>query len=119
MKIPKTSRFMGRRYKVEFVEKVSDGDRYGETDNVAKVIRIEESADHDQLRETLLHEVIHQVAYMTELALSDEDEERVATLLGRALLGHMRDNHSLWLWLMKKETPCTLPHSPQTNFENP
>lgn len=100
---PKTSRFMGRRYRVEVVEKVGEGDRYGETDHIAKVIRLEAASDHDQLRETLLHEIIHQVAYMMEMNLPDDSEEQVATVLGRALLGHMRDNHALWTWMLKRE----------------
>lgn len=99
----KSSRFMGRRYKVEFVEQVGEGDRYGQTDHVDKVIQIEASADHDQIREILLHEVIHQLAYMTELDLEEKAEERVATLLARALIGHMRDNVSMWRWIMRRE----------------
>lgn len=100
---PKTSRFMGRRYRVEVVEKVGDGDRYGETDHLSKVIRLESASDHDQIRETLLHEIIHQVAYMMEMNLPEDSEEQVATVLGRALLGHMRDNHALWTWMLKRE----------------
>lgn len=98
---------MGQRYKVEFVEKIGEGDRYGETDHIAKRIQVESVADHDKQRETLLHEIMHQLCHMTEIALEDEVEERVATLLGRAIYGHMNDNRALWKWMQQPERkPC-------------
>ena len=100
---PKTSRFMGQRYRVEFVATIGEGDRYGETDHVAKRIQIETGSDHDTQRETLLHEILHQLCHMTEITLPEDAEERVATLLGRALYGHMKDNKQLWKWMQQPE----------------
>ncbi len=101
--IPKTSRFMGQRYRIEFVETVAEGTQYGETDHTKKLIQVESATDHDQQREVLLHEILHQLMHMTEIALTPEVEERVATLLGRAIYGHINDNRALWKWMQQPE----------------
>jgi len=93
---------MGTAYAVSFPPLVAGGDRYGETDNVKRIISVEEPLAHDLKRETLIHEVLHQLIYMTGLPLPAKTEEAVATVLGRSLLGHMRDNPALWRWVLQR-----------------
>jgi hypothetical protein len=93
---------MGTAYKITYPPTVAEGERYGETDHIKRLINIEAGLDHDMKREVVIHEMLHQVLYMAGVELPEDTEETVATILGRSLLGHIRDNTTLWRWLLQK-----------------
>jgi hypothetical protein len=102
MKRPARSRFMGIDYSLSFLPQVGEGEKWGETDHSLMNISVEDGLSHDKEREIVLHEILHQLMGLGHLELSPEDEERVATFMGTALIGHMRDNITLWRYLIKK-----------------
>ncbi len=109
MNPPKRSRFMGTSYSIAYppvvigpvTEAEPDGERrWGQTDHEARSIEVEQGLAHDHKCEIVLHETIHQLWHMLGIESTDEEiEERVATVLSRALIGHMRDNKLFWAYL--------------------
>ena len=111
MNPPKRSRFMGTDYRITYPAEVRgdptdecpEGDsRYGQTIHATRIIEVEQGLAHDHKCEIILHETIHQLCLMLEIGLADEDEQKVATVLSRALIGHMRDNPTYWSYLRSR-----------------
>lgn len=105
---PSKSRFMGWVYEIEFlppgqVKTDDDHDAWGTTDHNECRIRVEDNLHPDRERATVLHETIHQVLNLVGAQLPEEIEERVCTILGEALIGHMRDNPKFWQYLFKRQ----------------
>lgn len=103
---PKRSRFMGISYTIDFPAAVGGGDRWGETDHEQQRIQVQDALTHDKEREVVLHEALHQMMGLGNIGLSPRDEEKVATFFGAALVGHMRDNPTLWRYLIQKPPKC-------------
>lgn len=79
-------------FKVEYVEKVSDNDDYGETDGHERKIRIKAALKGLTLHRTIAHEALHaalHVSGQTEL-MSDRQEEALVVALEN-LLAHCFD----------------------------
>ena len=97
---------MGRDYELSFAPTGSilmDGHQlWGETDHSAQTIRVEEGLPHDKERAIVLHETLHQILALADAGFPDKIEEKVCTLLGEALIGHMRDNPGYWRYLLQK-----------------
>lgn len=107
MNRPARSRFMGITYSLSYPPLVGEaGEKWGETDHELQTIAVQDSLPHDKQREIVLHEILHQMAGLGNLGLGPEDEEKVATFFGAALVGHMRDNPTLWRYLLKKPPVC-------------
>ena len=103
---PKRSRFAGHIYSVAFCPVstllVDGNEAWGETDHAAREIRIEDGLHPDKERTIVMHEILHQVLELSNVALDEDVEEKVCTALGDALIGHMRDNVGLWRYLLQK-----------------
>lgn len=95
---------MGYDYSITFdpVVRVEGEECYGATNHDDQRISILEGMPHDRERDTVLHECIHQILSNANAGLDPEVEEKVCTLLGTALVGHMRDNVTLWRYLLQK-----------------
>lgn len=105
---PKRSRFMGHDYEVSFQPagtiNVDGQEAYGSTDHSSRRIAVEDNLPHDKEREVVLHETIHQILSTANANLKEDVEEHVCTLLGAALIGHIRDNPAYWRYILKKPT---------------
>jgi hypothetical protein len=99
---PDVSKFMGIPYSISFPPKVRGGVNWGETDHSAQTIEVEDGLAHNKECEVIVHEVLHQMASLGNLGLTTDDEEKVCTFFGAALLGHIRDNPKMWRYLLQK-----------------
>ena len=98
---------MGINYQIRYSPSVASGSQWGETDHSLQTIEVDETLAHDKEREIVMHEILHQMAGLGNLGLTDEDEEKVCTFFGAALIGHLRDNPTLWRYLLKKPPKCS------------
>lgn len=65
-------------------------------------IRIEDGLAPQLECETLVHETLHQILGTVEAKIPDDLHEYLCALLGRAIIGHIRDNPSYWRWLLQQ-----------------
>jgi hypothetical protein len=103
---PKRSRFAGRTYVVTYEPQgsivIDDKPSWGGADHEAQAICVEDGLHHDKERTILMHEVLHQIIELSNTELPEEVEEKICTVLGDALVGHMRDNVMLWRYLLQR-----------------
>lgn len=104
--------FRGQRYRVAFVEPgtlryrppgaAEAFDCAGLMDPTHKALRIDGGLDPAEERQTIIHEVLHQVLApeVERLGLDAEQEEAVVTYLGSALGAHVGANAGLWAYLI-------------------
>lgn len=87
------------RYKVVMVPDgvLVDGGAAGQCSRSVLVIAVDQGQKRSLIAETLLHELTHALLAATDL--SDEEEERVARVLGPGLLMLLRDNPDLVAYL--------------------
>ena len=74
---------------------------YGMFDEETDSIYIEDGMPHNRERDTLIHEVLHQLFSMSGIEFKGEMEETVTAYLGGAILSHMRDNGKFWRYVME------------------
>ena len=74
--------------------------RFGETCSITKIIRIDVIHGPPQTAETLLHEIMHAIYSIWTIG-KDDDEERIVTLSTGGLATVMRDNASVFGWIME------------------
>jgi len=87
--------------RIKELEKESDSDLYGITTHGHLEIVLHPDVADTVLRETLLHEVLHAVLYVTGTSdrLSDKAEEHLIRSLSPALFALLRDNPDLVQYL--------------------
>jgi len=102
---PKRSKFLGLDYKIEYVpDLVVDGDELnGLCKHVEETILIAENLSHHTERETILHEILHQIIGKGGFPLPAKWEEGLVTFLAGALIAHLKDNRALWRFLLEKD----------------
>lgn len=98
MKLPKSLMVMGIPFKIDIVEDLDD---FGECVGADRTIKIKKGQKPDQLKFTLMHEIIHAVFYVTghsarmrscEAENYDEEEALVLALEnGLSQLYELRD----------------------------
>lgn len=72
--------------------------RFGESNPISRVIRVDTSYSPQQTAETLLHEIIHCVYTMWDL--DDEDkEEKIVSQIGTGLTTVWHDNPEVFAWI--------------------
>lgn len=79
---------MGIPFKITYPVKVDKKDKHvGESDGVARTIKIKKSLTDDVKSSTILHEIIHSVLYVTGQAerLTEEQEEALVLALEHGL----------------------------------
>lgn len=72
---------------------------YGETNLPAQEIIVHPTQGPSQLRDTVLHEVLHACAAVAGGPIPQEDEERFVRPVATVLLGVLRDNPKLVAFL--------------------
>lgn len=85
----------GQKIRVEFIVPNWNGttDKMGTSCMKDGVVQINRLMPHDQQMQTLMHEIIHQIADMN--ALSGCDNETTVACLANALMGFLRDNPAI------------------------
>lgn len=73
--------------------------RYGETDRVRRIIRIDTTHSPQQSAETTLHEIIHCVWQMWNLPGDKDKEEKIVTAIASGLATLWRDNPDVFEWI--------------------
>jgi hypothetical protein len=99
---PKQSKHMGHMYRIKYVKELKEGEDIlcGQTDNDKAIIQIEEGMPASKERETLLHEVLHQ---LLEISGFPEDiEEQICTYGGAALGAHIDANPLFWRYVTRR-----------------
>jgi hypothetical protein len=89
-------------YKVEkwSHDQADASERYGETDRVRRIIRIDTDYAPQQSAETLLHEILHCVWGLWSISdLRKLDEEAVVHAVGKGLATVIRDNPEVFAWI--------------------
>ena len=99
MKRPKSVKIGPMRFRVEYVEYMG-GDHIGAASYQQAGIRIEEG-DEQVMRDTLLHECMHMVLYMTG-HIDESGDEKLVSSVSTQLLSLMRDNKALVDYLVDK-----------------
>jgi len=104
MQPPKRVRVGATTYTVQVTGKTL---LYGETDHLQTEIRLNSGQSQDSLRDTVLHEVLHAVLWISGanklLTLDDDAEERLTRLLAPWLLTLLRDNPRLLAFLIASD----------------
>lgn len=98
MKRPERIRVLGKRYSINWVEKI-DGDLNGQADCDGLEIKVVDSLKLDTEQDILLHEVLHAVEGQMGLDVEDTVIERLAT----GLLAVLKDNPSFVTYLRRKK----------------
>lgn len=98
MSVPTPIRILGFTFAVT-QEDGRDFNHAGEIDHNLQRIRIKPNRAPDETRETLLHEVIHGIAYASAVDLS----ERKVRALTRALYAVLRENPDLVAFLTRHD----------------
>jgi hypothetical protein len=109
--IPKQLKIQGKTYKIDGPEEILDeADELGHTYAYKCLIRYGHNATEEpqQLRDTILHEVLHALYYenglANELKTTDDDlEEQVVRRTATGMLQILRDNPQLIKFLLEKD----------------
>lgn len=83
--------------RIEELEKESGDELYGMTTHNLLEIAVHPHMHNTLIKETLLHEVLHAVLYVTGIShgMSDDDEEQLIRSLSPCLFMLLRDNPGL------------------------
>lgn len=73
--------------------------RYGETDRVRRIIRVDTTHGPQQGAETLLHEILHCVYSMWNLPGDRDREEKFVTAIASGLATVWRDSPAIFEWI--------------------
>ena len=76
--------------------------RYGQTEHLARKIKVDASLDGREAAATLLHEILHAVWRMSEMDTRKkpaDEEEFVVASLSTGLAGAWRDNPAVFAWI--------------------
>ena len=104
MKPPKQLKIGASVWTVAVVKDLSDtsGDLYGRSSPRSVSIEMSSSQDDQQMRDTLLHEVMHAICSNIPLFKNSQQEERVLRALAPWLLAVLRENKSFTDYLVEK-----------------
>jgi acetaldehyde dehydrogenase (acetylating) len=93
MKLPQTLDLLGKAW---VITQKKDNKNYGTCQHGKCIINVNPSQPPQQMRDTVLHEVIHALEHEVQLKMS----ERQVTLLATVLLAAMRQNPKLSAFLL-------------------
>lgn len=104
MKIPGRVRIVGKTYRVVAHDDFDD-DRYGDCNVRECLIRLDlVDVDPQQVRDTLLHEILHALWKESGLGAGEgASEEVIVRQLATSLLATLRENPPLVRFLLSKE----------------
>lgn len=92
---PKSVKILGKRYAIKVIK---GGDVLGLSDNTRNVLSIRDGQNWQQLRDSLLHEIVHSIEYSAAIEL----EERQVHALGCCLYQLIAENPTLMRWIEKR-----------------
>lgn len=96
--LPKSIRIIGKDYKIEPIEDTSLGTSdWGRADHFKQKLSYLVDQTPQQLRDTMLHEVIHAIEYGVKLDLSERDVHALSAGICQVLW----DNPEFSKWLMR------------------
>lgn len=92
MKVPKKVRILAKDFQVHVLEDgILGGSDLGGVNNVRCQIQLSAAQDSQQMRDTLIHEIIHAVDYAVAAGL----EERQVHAIASGMYAVIRDNERL------------------------
>jgi hypothetical protein len=99
---PRQSKHMGHIYKIRYAPEIKEGEvsLCGQTDNAKGIILIEEGMPPSKERETLIHEVLHQILEVS--GFPEDIEEQICTYGGAALGAHISENPLFWRYITRR-----------------
>ncbi len=99
-RIPTTLRVGPLRYQIVRDSQRLPSDHWGMTDKARQVVALSPDQSDQRTRLTLLHEILHALADITNLdGIDPSVEERLVTQLAPALLDLLRENPGLVAYL--------------------
>lgn len=100
---PRQSKHLGHIYKIKWVKAPSaDGvPANGTCDAANNIIEIEEGLLPSLERETLIHEVLHQML-KSGVTVPENLEEPIVQYLGAAIGAHINENPKFWAYVTRK-----------------
>jgi len=107
---------MGQYCKIVYLDSIpgdnADERLFGKFDDATYSIYIEDGQPHERERDTLVHEVLHQLFSKSGVDFKGDQEETVVSYLGGALLAHIRENKKFWDYVL-------IPPPPEDDDEQP
>lgn len=90
-------------YRLRSVKNITDssGWLYGRTDRKKTLIEVDPTVSPSQLRDTILHEILHAIIGDQPIALAEDQEELVIRGITPVLLAVLRENPELVAFLLK------------------
>lgn len=105
LKLPAVIRIGNHPYRVKAskgpIDGRSEGNLLGRSTYRDSLIEVDVTTSASQVRDTLLHEVLHSVLYEAPHGLNHAKEERVVQALTGTLLGVLRSNPEFLEFLLK------------------
>lgn len=94
MNIPESVNILYKKYDIEMVDNLHDekGDLYGQIRYLPEKIYLNSAAKEQQMKATLIHEVIHAMDEMYNIGLKEKQVEK----LGNAFYMLIEDNPELF-----------------------
>lgn len=71
----------GKPYQVKYVDKINDGDQFGELDTGTGLISVLNTSTKQMQEETLLHEIIHAIDEDMGIGLNEKQVQRLSVSL--------------------------------------
>lgn len=103
MNAPTSVKVLGQMFAIEYVEvpevSLSKGEAYGRTHFARQRLFIDASLAPDQLRDTLLHEILHCCLLIVGMDDTDIAGERGVAAITPVLLDVLRTNPGVTKWL--------------------
>ncbi len=99
---PETVTIIGQPFAIKWVEEkgeLSDGDNLGRTHVSKQRISITTDQGDDQMRDTMIHELLHASLGMLGVLSDREEQERVVAALSPVVLNILRANPDVTKWL--------------------
>jgi len=98
---PNTRMVFGRTYQINYEAAGGLGQTcIGSTDNLNQIITVDSSQTPIEEADTVLHEVLHTIAWTMKIGMDRETEERVVSAFASGLLWVIQDNPQFGIWLV-------------------
>ena len=85
----------GAKWKVDFVNSIENGKLAGLTNTKTKRIYIEKEQTPEETADTIAHELFHAYVYECGLPMDYEDDEDMATFVGRIFADMLKNYNKI------------------------
>lgn len=101
MELPEFVRILGRNFDIEFSDDALESNKYAVCKIDKRKIVLNSNPDYEpEILDSVVHEILHAVAWFTGLGLDSDVEERVIKTLTSGLVGVFYDNPDLVEWML-------------------